>query len=534
MSYCLNPSCQKPDQNSPHSRFCQCCGEKFLLNDRYRALKVIGQGGFGKTFLAVDEALVSRPRCVIKQFFLQGQSRQVTQKAVKLFQEEAKRLESLGQHSQVPELYTYLEQNNQLYIVQEFIEGETLAKELTEQGTFTETKIRNLLADLLPVLKFIHQGKVIHRDIKPDNIIRRKSDQKLVLVDFGAAKEVTQTALQRTGTSIGTPGYAAPEQAHGKAIFVSDIFSLGVTCIYLLTQVEPSHLYDPIENKFVWKHKIINSVSNELIEVLDKMTHALVKQRYQSASEVLQVFHRKKVNTPTTGPTIVIKPKTTATIVQAPFRVPKFVAGLAAIAIGGGGFWGWQMFSPHPTKNPSLPISKTTEPIQPLPVLSSPIPTPSPAAVIKPTPAPIQVQPKSIERKVRVDPVKPVSVPKKTTPTKKTVKISPSRPKISVTSRKNTVKSKPKTPYTVQRKPSSTVSQPKKVKVAAKKSPSTRRASTSELERTIRSNVSRQSKTPIARRNTSSDTRSVPQPWAEKSVPNPASEIENTIRSNQP
>ena len=175
---------------------------------------ILGQGGFGKTFLAVDEALVSRPRCVIKQFFLQGQSRQVTQKAVELFQEEAKRLESLGQHSQVPELYTYLEQNNQLYIVQEFIEGETLAKELTEQGTFTETKIRNLLADLLPVLKFIHQGQVIHRDIKPDNIIRRNSDQKLVLVDFGAAKEVTQTALQKTGTIIGSAGYAAPEQAH--------------------------------------------------------------------------------------------------------------------------------------------------------------------------------------------------------------------------------------------------------------------------------------------------------------------------------
>ena len=525
MSYCLNPSCQKPDQNSLHSRFCQCCGDKLLLNQRYRPLNVIGQGGFGKTFLAVDEALVSRPRCVIKQFFLQGQSRQVTQKAVELFQEEAKRLESLGQHSQVPELYTYLEQNNQLYIVQEFIEGETLAKELTEKGTFTEAKIRSLLADLLPVLKFIHQGQVIHRDIKPDNIIRRKSDQKLVLVDFGAAKEVTQTALQRTGTNIGTLGYAAPEQAHGKAIFVGDIFSLGVTCIYLLTKVEPSTLYDPIENKFVWKHKIINSVSNELIEVLDKMTHALVKQRYQSASEVLQVFHRKKVNTPTTGPTIVVKPKTTATIVQAPFRVPKFVAGLAAIAIGGGGFWGWQMFYPHETNNPSLPISKTTEPIQPLPVLPSPISTPSPAAVIQPTPAPIKVQPRS---------VKPVSVPRKTTPTKKTVKVSPSRPKTSVTSRKNTVKSKPKSRYTARRKPSYTVSKPKKVKVAAKRSSSTRQTSTSELERTIRSNISRRSKTPIARRNTPSDTRSVPQPWAEKSVPNPASEIENTIRSNQP
>jgi serine/threonine protein kinase len=198
MSYCLNPSCEKPAQNLPENRFCECCGSNLLLKDRYRALSVIGQGGFGKTFLAVDEGLANRPHCVIKQFFLQGQSPQVTQKAIALFQEEAKRLEKLGHHSQIPKLYTYLEQNNQLYIVQEFIEGETLTKELAEKGAFTEPKIRLLLTDLLLVLTFIEQGQVIHRDIKPDNIIRRQSDKKLVLVDFGAAKEVTQTALKRT------------------------------------------------------------------------------------------------------------------------------------------------------------------------------------------------------------------------------------------------------------------------------------------------------------------------------------------------
>ncbi|MGL5036119.1 MAG: protein kinase domain-containing protein, partial [Microcystaceae cyanobacterium] len=215
MSYCLNPSCEKPAQNLPQNRFCQCCGSKLLLKDRYRALSVIGQGGFGKTFLAEDEGLANHPHCVIKQFFLQGQSRQVTEKAIALFKEEAKRLEKLGHHSQIPKLYTYLEQNNQLYIVQEFIEGQTLTQELKQQGAFTEQKVHSLLLDLLPVLQFIHRGQVIHRDIKPDNIIRRNTDNKLVLVDFGAAKEVTQTALMKTGTIIGSAGYTAPEQAHG-------------------------------------------------------------------------------------------------------------------------------------------------------------------------------------------------------------------------------------------------------------------------------------------------------------------------------
>ncbi|NES24963.1 MAG: serine/threonine protein kinase, partial [Symploca sp. SIO3E6] len=229
MSYCLNPNCRKP-QNPQGCRFCQSCGSKLLLRERYRALRVIGQGGFGKTFLAEDEDKPSKPKCVIKQFLPQVQGSNSIQLAARLFEQEAVRLDDLGKHSQIPELLAHFEQNGQLYLVQEFIDGENLLQELGKKGKFDETQIRQLLSSLLPVLQFVHEHQVIHRDIKPENIIRRRGDGQLVLVDFGAAKFATGTALLRTGTVIGTPGYIAPEQGVGRTDFSSDLYSLGVSC----------------------------------------------------------------------------------------------------------------------------------------------------------------------------------------------------------------------------------------------------------------------------------------------------------------
>jgi len=193
-----------------------------LVNDRYRALRVIGRGGFGRTFLAIDEAKPSHPHCVIKQFL--PVENEFVSEARRLFKQEAIRLDDLGKHPQIPELFAYTEQENRLYLVQQFINGQNLTKELSKEGPFNETKIRNLLNDLLPVLQFMHESQVIHRDIKPDNIIRRKSDGIPVLVDFGAAKFATTTNLAKVGTTIGTVGYAAPEQGLGKAVFSSDIY----------------------------------------------------------------------------------------------------------------------------------------------------------------------------------------------------------------------------------------------------------------------------------------------------------------------
>jgi len=293
MSYCLNPNCSKP-QNPDTAKICRNCRSKLLLRDRYRAIKAIGQGGFGRTFLAVDEDKPSKPRCVIKQFLpaesqlIPSASNRNSKKAAELFEQEAMRLDELGKHPQIPELLAYSIQDNRQYVVQEFIDGQNLAQIVQTEGTFTQTQIQDLLNSLLPVLHFIHSHNVIHRDIKPANIIRR-ADKQLVLVDFGAAKIATGTALLKTGTSIGSPEYIAPEQARGKAFFTSDLYSLGVSCLYLLTQVSPFDLFDPGEDAWIWRQYLANNpVSEELGKILDKMIENATNRRYQTAVEVLK------------------------------------------------------------------------------------------------------------------------------------------------------------------------------------------------------------------------------------------------------
>ncbi len=307
MSYCLNPSCQS-SQNPDGAKFCLSCGTKLLLRDRYRAIKPLGQGGFGKTFLAVDQDKPSQPYCVIKQFLPQTQSTSSLHKAAELFNQEAVRLDELGKHAQIPELLAYFSQERQQYLVQEFIEGKNLAQELATSGTFDEAEVRKVLKDLLPVLQFVHQHQVIHRDIKPENIISRSSSSlaslskvrtavvegQLVLVDFGASKLATGTALARTGTVIGSAGYAAPEQAIGRAVFASDLYSLGVTCIHLLTQMHPFDLFDTSEGVWVWRDVLNSPVSDALGHILDKMIAGPVNQRYQSAAEVMQDLQAQK------------------------------------------------------------------------------------------------------------------------------------------------------------------------------------------------------------------------------------------------
>lgn len=286
-SYCLNPSCPRPN-NPADMKFCQTCGTKLLLKDRYRATKPIGQGGFGKTFLAVDEDKPSKPFCVIKQFYPQAQGTNTVQKAAELFEREAIRLDELGQHSQIPELLAFLTQDTQQYLVQEFIAGKDLEQELAQNGVFNEAQIIDVLNNMLPILQFIHSQQVIHRDIKPENIIRRSSNQELVLVDFGAAKAITHTALAQTGTTIGSAGYTAPEQAMGHATYSSDIYGLGVTCIHLLTGLHPFDLYDAYEGEWIWRKHLKATLRNNLGQIIDKMLASVASQRYSSAMEVLQ------------------------------------------------------------------------------------------------------------------------------------------------------------------------------------------------------------------------------------------------------
>jgi len=300
MSYCLNPACPNP-QNPTGTKFCLSCGAKLLLKERYRSIKPIGQGGFGRTFLALDEDKPSKPRCVIKQFYPQAQGTSTVQKAVELFNQEAVRLDELGKHPQIPELLAHFTQDDRQYLVQEFIDGQNLAQELRQQGAFSEIQIWQLLNDLLPVLQFVHQQQVIHRDIKPENIIRRERDRKLVLVDFGASKVVTNTALYKTGTSIGSPEYVAPEQVRGQAVYASDLYSLGVTCIHLLTQMSPFDLYDINEDTWVWRQCLNPPISDALGKILDKLLQSAPSRRYQSADEVLKDLNSQTKTVATVG-----------------------------------------------------------------------------------------------------------------------------------------------------------------------------------------------------------------------------------------
>ncbi|MDJ0736032.1 MAG: serine/threonine-protein kinase [Nostocaceae cyanobacterium] len=286
MSYCLNPLCPTP-KNPDRTKFCLSCGAKLLLKERYGAIKPIGQGGFGRTFLAVDEDKPSKPQCVIKQFYPQAQGTSTVQKAVELFNQEAVQLDELGTHPQIPDLLAYFTQDDRQYLVQEFIDGQNLAQELAQRGSVNEPQIRELLRDLLPVLQFCHARKVIHRDIKPENIIRRGSDGKLFLVDFGASKVLTQTAINRTGTSIGSPEYVAPEQMRGQAIYASDIYSLGATCICLLTGRSPFDVYDVNHDTWIWQKYLKQPVSRELNQILDKMLVSIPARRYQTVDQVL-------------------------------------------------------------------------------------------------------------------------------------------------------------------------------------------------------------------------------------------------------
>lgn len=299
MLYCSNPSCLNPF--SPDgNQFCLSCGSQTLsplFRNRYRVIQLLGEGGFGRTYEAIDTDRMDDP-CVIKQFFPQVQGTAALEKATELFKQEAQRLYELGEHPQIPRLIAYFEQDKRLYLVQELIEGQNLLAELQQQGAFNEEKIRQLLADLLPVLKVVHERGVIHRDIKPENIMRRRKDGKLMLIDFGVSKQVTATLLGQAGTTVGTHGYAPMEQMRGQVYPASDLYSLGVTCIRLLTQCLPNEegfdeLYCGLNGRWIWREHLSRSttISTQLAQVLDKLLKDYVKERYQSVDEVLQALN---------------------------------------------------------------------------------------------------------------------------------------------------------------------------------------------------------------------------------------------------
>ena len=212
-----------------------------LLTNRYRIIRELGQGGFGKTFLAEDILMPSTRQCVVKQLIFATDDPQINQLIRDRFKQEAAILQKLGKLSdQIPELYAYFAEEESLYLVQELIAGQTLDEKMQVEDRLNEQTVKDLLASLLPVLQLVHSHKIIHRDIKPENIILREHDNKPVLIDFGAVKEAANTELGLQGDSqqsiiIGTRPFLAPEQEKGYPVCSSDLYSLALTAICLLT-----------------------------------------------------------------------------------------------------------------------------------------------------------------------------------------------------------------------------------------------------------------------------------------------------------
>jgi serine/threonine protein kinase len=350
-----------------------------LLDGRYRIERELGAGGFGKTYLAQDTQVSGTPDCVVKQLQPRSTEPHLLKIANRLFQQEAEVLQRLGKHGQIPSLLRYFESDQEFFLVQEFIDGSDLVPEVTIGRKWTEAEVKALLEEVLAPLAIAHQEKVIHRDIKPANLMRRNSDGRIFLIDFGAVKQVAVTQVnhlkQSTTVGIGTDGYMPIEQRLGKPhLGGSDIYALGIVILQALTGTQDAaSLMDADTAQVKWRH--LATVSPAFGEILDKMVTNGVVNRYQSAMEVIEALKLPVAATRIGQP--VANRTAATTMVQSP---PAFRASvgfrlwlglLSWMAIVGSVVWVW---------NKNLPQG-AIEPVALTPTESSkPSPTPSPSA----------------------------------------------------------------------------------------------------------------------------------------------------------
>jgi serine/threonine protein kinase len=371
--YCTRPVCPRPVNHfadldnsatlkTVQQKYCTACGMPLILVGRYVPLKLLGRGGFGAAYLARDRYTPAMRQCVVKQFQPAGDlSPAQLEMAQKLFEREGEVLEELGnKHPQIPDLLAFFEldvpsrtpnkPDRFFYLVQEFIDGHDMERELEQKQQFSEAEVLEVLTEILKVLRFVHSNGSIHRDIKPSNIMRHR-DGRLFLLDFGAVKQLTSAAAVQGGkasTGIYSMGFAPPEQMAGNTVYpATDLYALGVTCITLLTGKQPSELYDSYSNDWTWR--AYAQVSDRLEAVLNRMLLQSPKQRFQSADEVLEAL---------------------TSLTAKPVSPPPPPAP-----------------APPPPVPPSRPAAKTPPPPPPSPS-PAPVPAPSPA----PAPAPVAMQ----------------------------------------------------------------------------------------------------------------------------------------------
>ena len=271
--------------------------DQTLLGGRYQVIRRLGSGGFSRTFLVTDIHLPNHPHCVIKQLKVQDKDTGTLDMARRLFDTEARVLYQLGNHPQIPSLMAHFEEDQEFYLAQEYIDGSRLTRHVEEGKPWSETRVVLLLQEVLEILSFVHRQQVIHRDVKPSNLIRRHRDGKLVLIDFGAVKQVTSSPLldAETGATnitvaIGTHGYMPNEQYAGKPRFSSDVYAVGILGIRALTGMAPQKIEeDPETSELDWRRHA-PTVSSSLAAVLDIMVRYDFRDRYPTAQEALEAL----------------------------------------------------------------------------------------------------------------------------------------------------------------------------------------------------------------------------------------------------
>jgi serine/threonine protein kinase len=274
-----------------------------VLAGRYYLIRPLGGGGFGQTFLATDRHLPGQPTCVVKQFKPRATTSESLHIAKRLFDLEAETLYRLGNHDRIPRLLAHLEQRGEFYLVQEFIEGESLQQELQRQPRFSEFETVSLLRDLLQVLAFVHRQQVIHRDIKPSNVIRRQSDRRLVLIDFGAVKQVSiQTDpispfapdLRQLTVAVGSPGYMPAEQLSSYPHFSSDVYAVGMLALQGLTGIHPIELPRNQQTGEINCAALGDRlrIHPDLAVLIDNMVRYDYRQRYANAAAALEALEQ--------------------------------------------------------------------------------------------------------------------------------------------------------------------------------------------------------------------------------------------------